>query len=96
MREELGTSVCRAGGMELSQVVNEALRAVADSAPTAAPASSARWGGEWHCPAGGASMQETNGQVLCPACGRHLPGPILYQLIEFHVHQAAGTAERDP
>jgi hypothetical protein len=41
-------------------------------------------------------MQETNGQVLCPACGRHLPGPILYQLIEFHVHQAAGTAERDP
>jgi hypothetical protein len=91
MSDELPTSVCRFGGMELSQVVNEALSAVADSAPVAAPDSSARWGGEWHCPADGVRMQEINGKVLCPACGRHLPGPILYQLIEFHVHQAAGT-----
>jgi hypothetical protein len=77
MSEELGTSVCRVGGMELSRVVNEALRAVADSPPVAAPGHSARWGGEWHCPADGARMRETNGQVLCPACGRHLPGPIV-------------------
>ena len=93
MSEELRTSVCRVGGMELSRVVNEAVRALADSPPAAAPASSARWGGEWHCPAGGARMQETNGQVRCPACGRHLPGPILYQFIEFSVYQAAVTAD---
>lgn len=95
MSDELRTSVCQSGGMELSQVVHETLRAIADSAPAAAPASSARWGGQWHCPANGARMQETNGRMLCPVCGRHLPYPILYQLIEFHVHQAAGMADDD-
>ena len=65
----------------------------AGALPAAAPPSPARWGGEWHCPPGGARMQETNGQVRCPACGRHLPGPILYQFIEFSVYQAAVTAD---
>jgi hypothetical protein len=87
--------MCRAGGMELSQVVDETLRAVTDSAPVAEPASSMHWGGEWYCPADGVRMQERNGRVLCPACGRHLPGPILYQLIEFHVHQAVIASDGD-
>ncbi len=89
------TSLCLDGAMELSRAVNEALRVVADSEPTAAPASSARRGGQWYCPADGFRMKETHGQVICSACSRHLPGQILYQLIEFHVHKSLGTAEKD-
>jgi hypothetical protein len=81
------TSVCGYGVMELSQVAHTALRAVADSDPVAATESSVRWGGEWYCPADGSRMHESRGQVHCPACGRHLTGSILYQLIEFHTHR---------
>jgi hypothetical protein len=95
MSDGLQTSVCLDGGMELSRAVNEALRAVAGNQPTPAPASSVPWGGKWYCPADGARMHETHGQVICPLCSRHLPGPIVYQLIEFHDHQPVGTAYRD-
>jgi hypothetical protein len=80
------TSVCVAGAMELSRAVDEALRSIADGRPAAAPASSAFRQSRWYCPADGARMDEKDGQVICPSCGRHLPGQVRYQLIEFHVH----------
>jgi len=87
------TSVCGYGVMELSQVAHRALRAVADSDPVAATESSVRWGGEWYCPADGSRMHESRGQVRCPACGRHLTGSILYQLIEFHTHRIVSAGD---
>ena len=39
-------------------------------------------------------MHESRGHVLCPACGRHLPRSVLYQLVEFHVHRSVNGAGR--
>jgi hypothetical protein len=90
------TATCNVGAMELSRAVHEALRAVVDREPAADPApSSIRRGGEWHCPADGSRMHESQGHLVCPACGRHLPPPVLYQLIEFHVHRGVGGADRN-
>src|SRR5450432_3755230 len=90
MSESPGPAAYREGGMELAQAVYDALHTVLNGEPASVAASSVRWGGEWHCPADGTPMQESQGQVRCPACGRNLPGSILYQLIEFHIHRAAG------
>lgn len=79
--------------MELSHAAHEALWAVVDNDPADAPASSTRRGGQWHCPADGTRMNESRGQVCCPACGRYLPHSLLYQLIEFHTHRTVHSAE---
>jgi len=79
--------------MELSRIVRDALCVIADSDPVPTMPFPDRVGGTWHCPADGSRMAESHGRVDCPECGRQLPGSILYQLIEFHVHQP-GSAPR--
>jgi hypothetical protein len=77
---------CRQGKMGLSQVVWSELQAIAQSAPSTPDAAEIRWGGRWHCPVDGTRMVEADGRVGCPVCQRHLPGRVLYALIEFHPH----------
>lgn len=49
---------------------------------------SVRWGGKWFCPFDGSRMRfDDSGLPACPYCERVLPGGLLYQLIEFHVHE---------
>jgi hypothetical protein len=72
--------------MELSQVVASELAEIVRAEPAEPKASTVLWGGEWHCPADGRRMIETDGQVVCPACARNLPPKVLYQMIELHVH----------
>jgi hypothetical protein len=50
------------------------------------PSASFRWGGIWYCPADGHRVRESDGRVCCPACGRCLTSRLLYELIEFHMH----------
>jgi len=87
MTEQAGVAICRQGGMVLSAVVYAALRDMADAGPSDVAASSARWGGTWHCPADGRLMEEAAGQVSCRACDRKLSPAVLYQLVELHPHQ---------
>lgn len=80
--------VCPIGEMELSPHVQAELLRIA-AGPPLEPSSrtmSFRYGGGWRCPADGAHMAELDGYVKCGECGRCIPGGVLYQLIELHVH----------
>lgn len=84
LRDEI---MCRRGDMELSRVLRLGLEEVVEVPAGRPDASAIRWGGAWHCPADGEAMVEEDGVIQCVACGRFLPGRLLYQLIEFHSHK---------
>jgi hypothetical protein len=44
-------------------------------------------GGEWHCPADGALLDEKDGRLYCSRCARFLPARIWYQIVEYHRHR---------
>lgn len=87
MELEDGRLVCRLGDMDLSQHAQDGLVSVVRSGPLEVAPSRVRWGGSWYCPADGSRMREAGGRVVCPGCSRVLPGGLLYELIEFHVHR---------
>lgn len=82
--------VCPTADMDFSPRVAEALRdfCQAPPAPTAERATSTNWGGNWFCPNDGMRLESSHGLLpACQSCLRILPGDLLYQLIEFHVHR---------
>lgn len=82
-----GTLACRRGGMGLSEVMQAELRQIVATGSATRPArSEVRLGGEWCWPADGKRMTEVDGIWECLACGRFLPGRVLYQVVKFHVH----------
>jgi hypothetical protein len=92
-----GTLACRRGGMDLSEVMRAELREIIATGPAARPASSkVRWVGEWSHPDDGERMTEVEGILECLACGRFLPGRVLYQVAQFHVHAGHSGREYEP
>jgi hypothetical protein len=78
--------VCIATGMDFSEMARRELVSVAESPPRDVGRSRVRWGCSWHCPADATLMNEAEGRVTCPTCGRSMPPRLLYGLIELHVH----------
>lgn len=72
--------------MDFSPVVAEELKRYVALPPQDVPAASFRWGGGWFCPADAIVMTEVDGRVVCPSCARAMPGRLIYNLVEFHVH----------
>ncbi len=81
---------CAAGRMDFSPKVDAELTELVTSEPSklGVPSSSVRWGGRWFCPFDGFRMRfNESGLPACPSCDRVLQGGLLYQLIEFHMHE---------
>ena len=81
-----GEVTCRRGDMWLSQVMRTELEAIVHEPAGRQEATTHLWGGRWYCPADGEPMVKEDGVVQCAACGRWLPGRVLYGLIELHPH----------
>lgn len=83
MRNHEGALICSASGMELSQKVREGLEEVIATQGAEVDSSQvAGRSGRWFCAADGTQLAD----LVCPRCGRAMPGWIWYNLIEVHQH----------
>lgn len=85
MTEVNGELSCVSGGMGLSVAARRQLTGIVEAEPAPSDPLRFRVGGEWHCPADGVLMIESDSAVGCPACGRALPWPVLCGLIELNL-----------
>ena len=84
------TNYCVAGDMELSQVLDETLRAVIEIPPVNAINLCDSSATNWHCPRCNELMVSVNPKQLekqCNACGLELDRSTVYQLVELHPHK---------
>jgi hypothetical protein len=72
--------------MDFSVNLATELTAIATHPPQRSTSLTYKVGGSWCCPADGGPMVEAAGRLACPQCDRDLPGRVIYQFIEFHVH----------
>jgi hypothetical protein len=82
--------VCSATGADLSPRVRAQLEEIVDG--TATPTVECRrdqqlkWGVRWFCPFDARSLTEVDGVLECDACGRAIPGRLVYEIVEFNPH----------
>lgn len=87
-----GLLACPEVGNWLSPRMQALLPELATESPVASATTgrSVNWGGRWHCPADGLTMQQEPGGVYCSDCGRRLIGSVIYELTEFNPHIRTG------
>jgi hypothetical protein len=45
-----------------------------------------KWGVQWFCPFDAQPLTEVDGVLECDACGRVIPGRLVYEIVEFNPH----------
>ena len=78
---------CAAGEMLLSQQLTDEIGRFTSGETIESAAITFPVGGDWHCLADGALLDEKDGRMYCARCARYLPARIWYQVVEYHGHR---------
>jgi hypothetical protein len=91
MTNRAGVIWCVPGEMELSSAMARYMTDIVEMEPQPAanfPRRTINLGDEWFCPADGTRLQTADDAFpTCPACKRIVPGGVIHQVVELHLHR---------
>lgn len=85
MHDVDGWLTCPVGNYEMSTHLRQVLQDIVTCESRMPEPSMLKFGHEYHCPADGSELDYSGGRFRCRECGRYVPAPAIYELIEFNL-----------